>query len=491
MIRANVVNFYFIYCIILGRSYIVLRFNVVLFFILAILLPKFAFATYPDISGTYSGSISGIDTSCVNPADDGPFSGSLSLSIIADTMGNISGGSGVFVNSATGEVDNLTITGGGFLDADTFDLNFTISGGGTGNLQFDLSGSTITVATGSVSDDCISVINSGSLTNTNGRTLVSSETPSSNVTEAILFNTQIQNSVTGISKRVTGALSALRNFITPRFSDNQFKMEGAMGLNAGDGIEVPYGVWGNYSYTNYENDLSSTAFDGSTHGFLGGIDFQVWDRTVIGVAFGYDKGDVDTAFNNGNQDTDTVTIAPYFGAILSDILSVDFNIGYSYVDYDQYRTTGGTRVSSTPSADRWFSAFNLNAITFIDHWVLGGRVGMLYASSVIDSYTESNNIIVAESRTKVGTISIAGDVAYSFNEWEPFLNMAYQYDYQLQEIVATTGPQPSNDNNDILLTTGVRYFEKSGLSGNLEYSKRLLRDDYDEDRISLTIRIDY
>lgn len=473
-----------------------LRFNVVLFVILTSLLPKLAFATFPDVSGTYTGIISGadVDASPLSCPDPGPFSGNLSLTLVADTAGNISGGSGTFVNNTLGETDTFTISGGGFIGPTTFDFNFTLDDGSTGNLQFDVSGSTLSVNSGFVTDiavQCDSTINSGTLTKAGGITLVTSETPGSTVTDALLFNTQIQNAVLGISSRVTGALGAMRNFLTPRFSDNQFKMEGAMGLNAGDGIGVPYGVWGNYSYTGYENDLSTTAFDGSSHGFLGGIDFQVFQNTVLGVAVGYEIADIDTSFNNGNQDTDTITIAPYFGAILNDVLSVDFNIGYSRVDYKQYRTTAGNRINSSPTADRWFGAFNLNAITFVDRWIIGGRVGMLYASSVIDDYTEDNGFAVAESRTRVGTFSLAGDVAYSFNEWEPFLNIAYQYDYQLQEVVAASGPQPANDNDDILLTTGVRYFEKSGISGNLEYSKRLLRDNYDEDRISLTVRVDY
>ena len=88
-------------------------------------------------------------------------------------------------------------------------------------------------------------------------------------------------------------------------------------------------------------------------------------------------------------------------------------------------------------------------------------------------------------------ISIAGDLAYSFNEWEPFVNLAYNYDFQLQQVVSVTPPSPTNDASDLLFSAGVRYFEKSGISGNLEYSKRFLRDDYDEDRISLTVRVDY
>ena len=224
---------------------------------------------------------------------------------------------------------------------------------------------------------------------------------------------------------------------------------------------------------------------------MGGIDFRVWDTTIIGVALGFDKSDIDTGFNNGNQNTDTITIAPYFGALLDDTLSLDFSIGYSNASYDQFRTTGTTRVTSNPTADRWFGALNLNAIKFVDNWIISGRVGTVYASSIIKGYTESNGATVATSRTKLGSVSIAGEVSYIMDEWEPFLNISYQYDHQLKEVVAASGPQPTNDRDDVLLSTGVRYFESSGITGNLEYSKRLGRDNFSEDRVSLTIRVDY
>ena len=213
----------------------------------------------------------------------------------------------------------------------------------------------------------------------------------------------------------------------------------------------------------------------------------------LGVAFGYDNGDIDTTFNQGNQDTDSYTIAPYFGALLTDTLSLDFNVGYSRVEYDQFRTLPGTttRISSSPDADRWFGALNLNGVAYYDNWILGGRVGALYAKSVIDSYTESNGTIVAESRNKVSEGSVAGDVAYSYKNFEPFLNLSYQYDFELTKLTVTTGPQPSNDDDDVLMRVGVRYFDNNNISGNLEYSKRFGRDDFDEDRISLTIRADF
>jgi len=55
----------------------------------------------------------------------------------------------------------------------------------------------------------------------------------------------------------------------------------------------------------------------------------------------------------------------------------------------------------------------------------------------------------------------------------------------------TIDPLPSNDRDDILMRVGVRYFDKNSISGNLEYSKRFDWDDFDEDRISLTLRADF
>jgi len=82
-------------------------------------------------------------------------------------------------------------------------------------------------------------------------------TASSTVTEAILFNFQIQSQVTNISRHITGVISGASYFWRPLVGDNQFKMEGATGLNAGDGSTIPYGVWGNYTYSDFDkNNIS-------------------------------------------------------------------------------------------------------------------------------------------------------------------------------------------------------------------------------------------
>ena len=462
--------------------------------IVGISISPLVHATYPDIVGTWTGSASGNDFTCTNPADEGPFTDQLTV-----VFSNQSGGSfNVSVTSVEDDGEVAVDTGTGtFTSASTLSFTVTFTDGGSSDsttLNGTINGSTISLSfsgSNTGGDDC-DWSGNGAISRSN--TVVATDvTASSTVTDAVLFNTLIQGTVSGVSSHISGALSGIRFSGGPRVTDNQFTMEGSTGLNAGDGTAIPYGMWGSYSYTDYENDLSSTAFDGSNHSFLGGVDFGFWDNTIIGIAFGYDKGDIDTTFNGGNQDTDSYTIAPYFGALLTDSMSVDFSVGYSNVKYDQFRVTTGTttQITSSPIADRWFSAFNLNGVSYYDKWILGARVGALYASSVTESFTESNGTVVGENRTKVGSVSIAGDAAYSWKDFEPFVNLAYNYDFSLREISVTTGPQPSNDTDDILMTTGVRYFHKNGITGNLEYSKRFLRDNFDEDRVSLTIRADF
>ena len=469
-------------------------------FILSIgllIMSPFANANLPDdFAGTYSGTLSYVETSC-SPGPDESETVSLTLTITKVSTNNFHGDG--TLQFSDGDIDDLGVDFIGITPT-TFSFGWDDNGVnnpfvafGTGSGSVTSSGISISGTGVEVGGDTCNISFSGTLNKTSTDVIATDVTPSSTVTDAILFNTQIQGTITSVSSHISGALSGIRFTGGPRVTDNQFTVEGATGLNAGDGSVIPYGVWGSYSYTDYENDLSSTAFDGTSHGFLGGIDFGFWDNTVLGIAFGYDTGDLDTTFNGGNQDTDSYTIAPYFGALLTDNMSLDFTVGYSKVEYDQFRVTTGTttRITSSPDADRWFGALNLNGVMFYDNWIIGGRVGALYASSETESFTESNGTAVAESRTKVSTLSVAGDLAYSYKEFEPFLGLSYQYDTNLTKISVASGPQPSNDDDDLLFKAGMRYFNKNGITANLEYTKRFEREDFSEDRISITVRADF
>jgi outer membrane autotransporter barrel domain len=277
-----------------------------------------------------------------------------------------------------------------------------------------------------------------------------------------------------------------------RPTESGLMLNSLSGLNAGDNPWL-MGAWASYSYTDFENDFASTAFDGRRHGGLAGIDASPWEEVLFGMAVGYEDNDIDTTFNLGNQQTDGYTIAPYFGALLTDTWSVSFSFGYSNLDTDQFRTLPGTttRVTSSSDHDRWFGMLNLNGLTTYGNWILSGHIGILHAQDEQDAFLESDGTQVADFQSKLGQWNIGGEAAYSFDEFEPFVRATYENDFSQTEVGVIGGPQPSFDEDDVLFGVGLRYFGAKGLTGNLEYNTRLGREDFDEDSFTATIRYEF
>jgi hypothetical protein len=434
-----------------------------------------------------------------------PISGTVTITINQQTDGNFSG-SGTETNTFDGDIEIFSFSGTVDASGNFFIPHGNLTGSNSdgsfpweAEVQGTVSGDTM--STQLFGDDLTPPVcswdTSGTLTriSSGADQVITDETPSSTAVQSQNLSSDVQAITTHISKRMFEAIQTIfkpRASITP--TANGFAFEGGMsGLNAGDGT-LPIGAWVSYSYSDYDNDLISTAYDGNRHTVLGGIDFAPWESTVLGIAVGYEDGDTDTTFNLGELETDGYTIAPYFGYLFTDTWSVNFSFGYSDLEYDQFRTdpiTGG-RVTSSPDAERWFGMFNLNGLTTYGNWILGGRVGTLWARSEVDAFVESDGTSVTEARSKLGSWSIGGDAAYSFGEFEPFVSATYEYDYSMTEIAVTTGPQPDNDRDDVLFAAGLRYFgANNGISGNLNWTRRLGRENFDEDIFTASIRIDF
>ena len=264
---------------------------------------------------------------------------------------------------------------------------------------------------------------------------------------------------------------------------------------AGDGFVYPWGVWASYSRTEFEDDFVGTAFDADTDSLLVGFDVSPWDPVVFGVALGYEDSDFSTSFNRGGQEQDGWSVIPYAGVYLSDFVGVDFNLsadfsyGYSDIDIDQFRIDRtGTRVSANTSSTRSFFATNLVAGQQFGELYVSGHTGLLIAREDIDGFTESNGTLIADRRSSLGQFSLGGDVGYSLGSFEPFASATYQYNYDMEELVTATAPQPANDRDDVRLGLGLRYFGTEAFSGTVEWNKILGREDFDSDTFSLIIR---
>jgi len=445
----------------------------------------------PDIAGTFSGTITHSPTNCRGGSTDSTKSESATFNI-TQSGSNFSGSGSVgnkSITNLTGSIDAQgNTTGSSFIVNDNGVTNVTITSGKFNDNTLTISGTWEDSTYSTPGTGCTGTF-SGKLIR-GGSTVISPLTPSSILTAPMMLSTQVKAITGDIGARVGDALRGTAS--GPRKTASGLMWEGQSGLNAGDGV-MSYGVWGSYSYSSFKNDFASTAFDGHRHNLLAGVDISPWESTVFGVAVGYDRSDIDTSFNQGSQGTNGETISVYAGHLLNKTWSIDASGGYSFVDTKQYRTdpTSSSRVSSAPSGNRWFGNLNLNGYTQWGNWLIGGRTGLLYARSDQDSFTESNGASISKFTSELGQWSIGGDVAYSLDKFEPFVRLVYENDFSMQKLAAASGAQPSNDNDNFLFGAGLRYFGSKNLTGNLEFSKRLGRDNFDEDTITATLRMDF
>ncbi len=271
------------------------------------------------------------------------------------------------------------------------------------------------------------------------------------------------------------------------------------GMAAGEGFGFPWGVWASYQHSEFEDDFAGTAFDADGDAFFVGVDVSPWEHVVFGTALGFRNTDIDTFFNAGEQDIDSLTVIPYLAVLLPELgletvdMSVDMSIGYSSIDIDQFRTAGAAQVTSSTDADRIFFAMNLNANRAVGALYVTGRVGFVVARETQDDFTESDGSFVAEKETQFGQLRLGADAAYTFEasygDWEPFVSVTYEYDFTREKTVLGGGvAQPENDADGVLLGIGIRFFGNHGFNGSLEYNTMLGREDFDADTINLVVR---
>ena len=271
------------------------------------------------------------------------------------------------------------------------------------------------------------------------------------------------------------------------------------GQAAGDGFNYPWGIWGSYTHSRFDDDFTGTAFDSDADTWLFGADFAITENVILGASIGYDTTDVSTLFNAGQQAVDTFTVAPYMGVYLSDYLDVESDvsmnvaIGYSMVDIDSSAPgAGAARVTSSTDSDRFFYTVNVNAGRQIGDFYGSLTSGIVYSRSDTDGFVDSTGVTFAETDSKFGRFTIGGDVSYLIGGFEPFASAAYRYDFSSEDIVLPAGSvQPDNDKDDFDVGLGVRYYGDGALSGSVTYTRTFGRSNVDQDSINLLLRADF
>ena len=257
------------------------------------------------------------------------------------------------------------------------------------------------------------------------------------------------------------------------------------GLSAGD-TAPKFGIWANASYTQTDDDSSFAHSSSDLILMMLGADFKPAPNMVIGLALGYENGETDTYFNNGEQDSDGFTLSPYFAYLINEYFSFDLSGGYSWVDYDQFRTDADEKISSSLDSDRWFVSAALHAYKNINAWNFTGNLSYTISRESQDSFTESNGTQVRENDIDLSTIDIGIETSYIIGIFEPYLGLSYSYDTDYDSFSTY-----DYDEDSFSTSIGSRIQWTESLSGDLSWAKVLSRNDQSEDSFMINIRYEF
>lgn len=253
-----------------------------------------------------------------------------------------------------------------------------------------------------------------------------------------------------------------------------------------------FGVWLNGAGTWLENEQASAEFKGNIYNVMGGADYLIKDRFLVGLSAGYERADIKTKFNNGKLESDGFTVAPYFAFILNKNISFDVSVGHSWIDYDISRTSNA--VSGSTTGDRWFGTTNANYTTSINNWQLGATLGYLYTMEKQDAYKESTGGSVDEVGVHLGQARLGGKVGYlaptSFGYLNPYGSARLEYDVvkDAPGVINAAGTKANDDDFGVTFGLGVAAGIGQSTTINVEATSTQFRDDLKNYGVSSTVR---
>ena len=254
------------------------------------------------------------------------------------------------------------------------------------------------------------------------------------------------------------------------------------GLAAGEMLKG-VNVWASASLDDSEDHFAATAYTSTTSSGSVGIDFQPLDRVTLGLLLSGSETDSQSTFNTGGSDSDGVSMGLYGSMQLTDIFSVDGNVGFSRQDIDNFRVTGGgARITGSQDSDSSFVAVGATAAKWWGNWGANGRVGLVYSEAENDSYVDSTGVTISGTETDLAQAQVSGQVNYYAEN--PiinsllFLRIGYNNSFERDKVRTLTSPQPPNDNDEFVLSGGVNFFADGRLTGGVTMSRTLGRDSF-------------
>jgi outer membrane autotransporter protein len=279
---------------------------------------------------------------------------------------------------------------------------------------------------------------------------------------------------------------------------------GAAADEPGGLLSDKWGLWarGNFSFGEKDASASSPAFDADQWAFVGGIDYRVSDKSVLGAALSYGSSEVEFAADDGALNTDSFALSLYGSAYAAKNFYFDGIVNVSNSSYDAERNivyVDGTGLVTADAAGDTDGMTLSGGLSAGYDFLVGGltispNLGFFYIDTTIDGFTESGagglNLIYDEQKFKSLTGNAGLRLTYAWNlSWGVLLpHLRADYVREFEDDVDVFGVRFANDPNaastpPVLVATdnpdqsywrlagGFSAQFKHGVSGYIEYQR--------------------
>ncbi|MEM7652196.1 MAG: autotransporter domain-containing protein [Pseudomonadota bacterium] len=264
---------------------------------------------------------------------------------------------------------------------------------------------------------------------------------------------------------------------------------GPEGTSAGD-EETGWGVWANVAWSGINDTTAVAGVQGNMLTGIAGADYKISDGVIVGGAVSVGGASFDSQVASFDTEEVSVGVNPYLAYQITDVFSLDAVAGYSFGVGD---STRNETITGHYGIHRYYTAVNASSFQTWDAFSLMASTGVLWGQSFENAYTESDGTRVGSRRADIGTVKLLLQPSYIFEAdrerglfLEPYLVSEYSYDYTLTRI---TGH--SNDRDALRLGLGLNIFSDIGVSGNLEATSTVLRENQRTVSVLGTVRYDF
>lgn len=266
---------------------------------------------------------------------------------------------------------------------------------------------------------------------------------------------------------------------------------GSTGMAAGD-VSGRWSGWVSGNIGSQRDTFVGTASSGTTASIGAGLDWKATQAVTLGVSVTGSRTDQTTRYNGGSSDTDGLTVMPYVAGSLTDWLSYDVALGYSWNRTDQHRTTAGVVVSGDSRADGYVASANLNAARWYGSVLVTAKAGLVASRTARAAFLESDGTLVRSSASDL----VQGRFGVGAGYWlAPVLlstSVTYVNDFDRTDVrLPGAALQPPNDRDGFVLEAGLTLYgtgAAEGLTASLTASTEVGRRKQESFNVGANVR---